>query len=60
MRDLQRGEDPEEILRKLANSLTNKLIHAPTTALRDASADGRTDLVDYLRSIYALPDTKQD
>jgi len=44
--------DAEAALGSLARGLTNKLIHAPTQALRNASAEGRTDLVDFLRSIY--------
>lgn len=51
-KDLQRGTDPDRVLERLSNDLTNKLIHAPTMAIRDASADGRTDLLDYLRTLY--------
>ena len=38
----------------LSKSLTNKLIHPPTVALRSASADGKTDLIDQLREVYQL------
>jgi len=34
---LQAGNDVEQILKELANKLTNKLIHAPTSALKDAA-----------------------
>ena len=34
---LQSGNDVEQILKELANKLTNKLIHAPTSALKDAA-----------------------
>lgn len=46
--------DAEAAMNTLARNLTNKLMHAPTQALRDASAEGRTDLVDFLRSAYRL------
>lgn len=46
--------DAEASLALLARNLTNKLMHAPTKALRDASADGRSDLVDLLRAAYDL------
>ena len=46
--------DAEAAMAALARNLTNKLMHAPTQALRDASAEGRTDLVDFLRSAYRL------
>ncbi len=58
-KDLQRGTDPERVLERLSNDLTNKLIHAPTMAIRDASADGRADLLDYLRVLYDV-DTDPD
>jgi glutamyl-tRNA reductase len=58
-KDLQRGTDPERVLERLGNDLTNKLIHAPTMAIRDASADGRADLLDYLRVLYDV-DTDPD
>ncbi len=58
-KDLQRGTDPERVLERLSNDLTNKLIHAPTMAIRDASADGRADLLDYLRILYNV-DTDAD
>ena len=58
-KDLQRGTDPERVIERLSNDLTNKLIHAPTMAIRDASADGRADLLDYLRILYDV-DTDSD
>jgi len=46
--------DAEAAMNALARNLTNKLMHAPTQALRNASAEGRSDLVDFLRSVYGL------
>ncbi len=37
LRLLRRGEDPARVLEELSRRLTNKLIHAPTRALRDAA-----------------------
>ncbi|MEM9623427.1 MAG: glutamyl-tRNA reductase [Pseudomonadota bacterium] len=54
MKDLERGGDPEAVLRRFGNNLTNKLIHTPTVALREASADGRTEVLDALKSLYQL------
>jgi len=54
LRNLRKGEDPEEILASLSRSLTNKLIHTPTTAIRTAAADGRADLLEYLKTLYQL------
>lgn len=54
MKDLQSGTDPDLVLANLSRSLTNKLIHAPTAAIREASAEGHTDLLDYLKTLYRL------
>ncbi|MEM7098466.1 MAG: glutamyl-tRNA reductase [Pseudomonadota bacterium] len=51
---LERGLNPEVVLEKLANNLTNKLIHPPTVAIRQASAAGRSDRLEYLSKLYQL------
>lgn len=45
LRSLSRGDDPRQILAQLARAITNKLIHAPTAGLKQASAAGRQDLL---------------
>jgi glutamyl-tRNA reductase len=42
---LGNGRDPDEVLEFLANSLTNRLLHPPTAALREAALRGDADLV---------------
>lgn len=42
---LRSGQDPDEALRYLANTLTNKLLHAPSSQLRDAALRGDADLL---------------
>ena len=37
---VQQGQDPEKVMVELAHRLTNKLIHAPTDALRQAGVAG--------------------
>jgi len=51
---LANGTDPELVLSQLSRGLTNKLIHTPTTAIRNAAADGRADLLEYLKTLYHL------
>ena len=41
---LQAGADPQAALDLLAHTLTNRLLHAPTVALREAAANGDTEL----------------
>jgi glutamyl-tRNA reductase len=53
-RALARGEDPQQILAQLARTLTNKLIHAPTAGLKQASADGRQDLLQNACNLLGL------
>lgn len=55
-RQLSQGKDPHEVLRYLANTLTSKLIHHPSVALRQAGAQGRNDLVDIIKALYKLED----
>ena len=42
---LAAGHDPAEVLRQLAHTLTNRLLHAPTAALREAALNGDLDVV---------------
>ena len=53
-RALAKGGDANEVVAALAQALTNKLIHPPTVAIRQASAEGRVDLLDILKSLYKL------
>lgn len=55
-RQLNQGKNPHEVLRYLANTLTSKLIHHPSVALRQAGAQGRSDLVDIIKALYKLED----
>ena len=52
---LSAGKAPEEALRFLAHTLTNKLLHAPSAALREAAQQGDLDL---LRAAERLFDTR--
>ncbi len=56
-KDLERGVPAEEVMQKLANSLTNKLMHAPTVGIRKASAEGRTDQLEYVADLFQLANT---
>jgi glutamyl-tRNA reductase len=54
LKALDSGADPQTVVTELSRNLTNKLIHPPTIAIRDASADGRSDLLEYVKSLYKL------
>jgi glutamyl-tRNA reductase len=42
---LAAGQRPEAVLESLAHGLTNRLLHAPTAALRDAAVAGDAELI---------------
>jgi glutamyl-tRNA reductase len=54
LKKLAKGDDPEKVLNFLANTLTNKLIHAPSSQLRKASADGRVEVNDWMQELFQL------
>ncbi|MFL0810147.1 MAG: glutamyl-tRNA reductase [Agarilytica sp.] len=51
---LEKGASPEEVLAMLARNLTNKMLHTPTSALKQAGIDGRDDIVRCLRDTFDL------
>ncbi|TDK21767.1 glutamyl-tRNA reductase [Luteimonas aestuarii] len=56
---LAAGQDPQAVLEALAHSLTNRLLHPPTAALREAALGGGDDA--FARSLARLlPATSQD
>ena len=42
---LARGEDPAKVIERLAHQLTNRLLHQPTQAIRDAASEEHHDLL---------------
>ncbi len=54
LKSLSNGMQAEEVLQRLANGLTNKLIHHPSSTLRDAGANERQDLLLAARELLNL------
>jgi glutamyl-tRNA reductase len=54
LRMLQRGDDPQAVLEALSHGLTNKLMHAPTQALREAPAADRDRLRELVARLFQL------
>jgi glutamyl-tRNA reductase len=55
---LAAGESPEAVLDFLAHTLTNKLLHAPTIALREAALSGNAELARAADKLFpALPES---
>ncbi|WP_448213301.1 glutamyl-tRNA reductase [Colwellia sp. MEBiC06753] len=51
---IKNNKDPEAVVAELATKLTNKLMHAPTSALQSAAQGGELDKLIYLRDIFDL------
>ncbi|MDH5326991.1 MAG: glutamyl-tRNA reductase [Gammaproteobacteria bacterium] len=51
---IQSGKDPAQVMEQLANRLTNKLIHEPSTQLKQAGYDGRFELLKAAQELFNL------
>jgi len=51
-RMLAAGHDPQQVLEYLASTLTNRLLHAPSTALREAAESGDAALAEAAARLF--------
>ena len=51
---LERGQDSAEVINALARNLTNKLLHKPTTRLKQASEEGSDATIDATHELFGL------
>lgn len=51
-RMLAAGQEPEEVLEYLASTLTNRLLHGPSAALRDAAESGDATLAEAAARLF--------
>lgn len=54
LRQFANGKPGEEVLRFLAHTLTNKLIHVPSTRIRQAGAQGENQLLEAANTLLQL------
>ncbi len=54
LEELRRGTMAECVLQKMAYSLSNKVMHQPTTALRQAAYENQTDLLLLAKTLFGL------
>ncbi|HGX93846.1 MAG TPA: glutamyl-tRNA reductase [Candidatus Tenderia sp.] len=54
IRRLNAGDNPDQVLQKLAHGLTNKFTHTPSTQMRQAGYEGREGLLDAARELFQL------
>jgi len=55
---LNAGVQPEAVLELLARTLTNRLLHAPTVALREAAIEGDTQMTRTLQRIFPIEEER--
>ena len=58
MRQLQQAKSAEEPLQRMANTLTNKLLHDPSSNLRNAASHGHMELIRAAQEIFNLQNKK--
>jgi glutamyl-tRNA reductase len=54
LRDLSNGLAPDAVIKQMANSLTNKLLHTPTRQLKQASTEGNQELLTLTQKLFAV------
>ena len=53
-RRLRRGDSAEEVVEFVARTLTNKLLHAPSTGIREAGERDREEIVEAARILFGV------
>ncbi len=58
LQQIKKGKPPEEVLNFLARTLTNKLLHTPSSQLRQAGSDGQTEILEAANTLFQLKQVK--
>ncbi len=56
LKQIQAGKSPEESLRFLAHTLTNKLLHTPSTQIRQAGFEGQSEILEAANTLFQISD----
>ncbi len=54
LRQLQRGDDAQQVLTNFAHALTQKLLHTPSVQLRQAGFEGRFEVLEWVQELFAI------
>lgn len=57
---LSRGEEPIDVMTMFAHALTNKLLHAPSVQLRQAGFEGRLEILQFAKQLFAIPELESE
>lgn len=55
-RQLAKGDDPAKVLQQFAHTYTNKILHSPTKKMRQAGAEGRLEVMDWVQELFQISD----
>ncbi len=58
LQQIKKGKPPEEVLNFLARTLTNKLLHTPSSQLRQAGSEGQTELLEAANTLFQIKQVK--
>jgi glutamyl-tRNA reductase len=58
LQQINKGKSAEEALNFLARTLTNKLLHTPSSQLRQAGSEGQTELLEAANTLFQLKQIK--
>jgi glutamyl-tRNA reductase len=53
-KQIEQGVDTEQVLKELARTLTNKLLHEPSRQLRQSGNDTDNNLIEAARSLFNI------
>ena len=51
---LNNGQPAEHVLQRLASDLTNKILHAPSSTLKQAASEGNNELLSAAQQLFNL------
>ena len=56
MKSLNNGDPAEQVLESLARAIANKFTHTPSVQLKNASSEGRNEMIDLMNELFELKD----
>jgi glutamyl-tRNA reductase len=54
LKRLDKGDAPEQVIKSLANQLTNKIIHTPSVQMKQAKMEGREHILSAVDDLFQL------
>jgi glutamyl-tRNA reductase len=54
LQGLKNGKSAEEMIKKLGKDLTQRLIHTPTLEMRQMAAQGKTDMLEFVKELLKI------